>query len=94
MQRTGYIVGDRSSPTPYRGDLVFFNDLNHVALAAGNGRNSEEKVNVYSFWPPYTDYRSNTVQDYFGPLEETTIEDLVAFMGNSIVVEFASPKWQ
>ena len=31
---------------PQRGDIVFFNDLAHVALATGNG--SE----VYTFWPP------------------------------------------
>jgi Domain of unknown function (DUF4157) len=37
---------DPAKPNIRRGNLVFFNDLDHVALATGNGDE------VYTFWPP------------------------------------------
>jgi hypothetical protein len=77
------------TPMPQRGDLVFFNDLQHVALATGNG--SE----VYTFWPPpNTPFAAGGTTD---KVKVFTIEALynwwAANLGGAPAVKFGAPSW-
>ena len=75
-------------PNINRGDLVFFNGAEHVALATGDG----EKV--YTFWPPPGKKSfSNTIDE----VKIETITDLVNYMnstwGGPTKVTFGKPIW-
>ncbi len=80
-----------ASPAPQRGDLVFFNGMDHVALATGNG------TEVYSFWPaPDTPFAaSGSTPDR---VKIVTIDAIVAWwtanMGSGPPkVEIGAPSW-
>ena len=88
--RRPYLVGKANAP-PQRGDLVFFDTIDHVALATGKG--SE----VYTVWPP-PDTPFDTVK---GKTEDRvkvfTIEDLATWWtGNykkAPKIEIGAPSW-
>lgn len=48
LKRVGTVLGDLTAPNP--GDLVFFEGLDHVAMATGEGVGLNSRI--YSFWPP------------------------------------------
>lgn len=87
--RTTYKVGGPNPVMPQRGDLVFFDNIAHVALATGSGSN------VFTFWPPpNTPFTPGGTTD---KVKVFTIEALVtwwtAHMGGTPVVEFGAPSW-
>lgn len=73
-----------------RGDLVFFNNVEHVTLATGEGQS------VYSFWPVLR----NPNHSYRGMRDEIRIED-ISFIRTRIaeidegvpIVTYARPAW-
>lgn len=77
------------STMPQRGDVVFFNNLAHVALATGNGSD------VLSFWPAHD--RNSFTTGTEATVEVVSIEKLAAYMNNNgmgpVVVKFAHPSW-
>jgi hypothetical protein len=90
-----YSVPGPNVHMPQRGDIVFFNGMEHVALAAGDGSK------VYTFWPP-----PNTPVMLGGTSDKVkvfTIEALVSWWSANIpnepnspsppVVEFGAPNW-
>lgn len=81
--RSVYTPGD---PIP-RGKVVFFNGVNHVALATGN------HDDVLTFWPPpdFTSYTRGTVDE----VKVRTAASLISAMGGSgsVVVEIGDPVW-
>lgn len=84
-----YATKPPKSPPPQRGDLVFFDGVQHVALATGNG--SE----IYTFWPPpKTPFTPGGTVDR---VKVSTIEDLVAWwipnFKTTPVVTIAPPAW-
>lgn len=85
-----YAVPGPNPRMPQRGDLVFFNGLEHVAMATGNGSD------VYTFWPPpNTPFRFGGTTD---KVKVFTIEDLVAWWSANMpppspVVQFGAPRW-
>lgn len=87
--RRTYVRGGASAP-PQRGDLVFFDGMNHVALATGNGDQ------VYSFWPaPDTPFAvAGATPDR---VKLTTIADIVTWwsgnLGGTPKVEIGAPSW-
>jgi hypothetical protein len=88
----GKLVTYKPGTKLQRGDVVFFNGLEHVALATGNG--SE----VYTFWPapdvPFTFNSINAVKDR---VKRFTIEELGKSWTDggkpAPVVEFSHPNW-
>lgn len=87
--RHAYAVPGPNLAMPQRGDLVFFNGLQHIALATGNG--SE----VYTFWPPpNTPFVPGGTTD---KVKVVTIEALVPWWAAhgrpQPTVEFAAPAW-
>jgi hypothetical protein len=81
------------NPRPRRGDIVYFNDTAHVALATGavGASGSDE---VYTFWPPpdVVPYGRGTVDQ----VKTSTIELLAAFIERRwgrCVVETGAPAW-
>jgi hypothetical protein len=88
---TNYVINVQD---PERGDLVFFDGLGHVALAAG-WQHLGETV-VYSFWPaPDVDF-SDSYNGTADQVKLTTIEALSAAMqawGPAPLVQFARPVW-
>ncbi|HET6548532.1 MAG TPA: hypothetical protein VFG79_08760, partial [Solirubrobacter sp.] len=89
--RTPWKPGD----APVRGELVFFDDIAHVALATG-GLDGAGKAPILSFWPP-PDHISYT----WGTLDAvklTTIDDLADFWKTNkppgfAKIELAAPPW-
>jgi hypothetical protein len=84
-----YAVPGPNLNMPQRGDIVFFNGLQHVALATGEGSK------VYTFWPP-----PNTPFTLGGTSDKVkvfTIEDLVTWWATHLppqpAVKFAAPVW-
>lgn len=81
-----------NQPKPQRGDIVFFNGMNHVALATGIG--SE----IYSFWPPPdTPFKLGGIPD---KVRKMTIEELTnewwpkkMNTNKKPKVEFGTPAW-
>ncbi len=94
--RTIYHVGGANPVMPRRGDVVFFNNIDHVALATGNG--SE----VLTFWPPPdTPFIRNALGAVEDRVKIFTIEALNQYwldhpgsLGPPPVIEFARPAWQ
>jgi uncharacterized protein YgiM (DUF1202 family) len=85
--RQKYTPGGKTYPQ--RGDLVFFDDMSHVAMATGKG--SE----VYTFWPPpKSPWAGGATVD---KVKKETIESLDAwwkgYSGKSFNVTFAPPNW-
>lgn len=77
---------------PLRGDIVFFDDAGHVALATGT-RNGEGKTEVLSFWPPPD---NPALAGALDAVKITNIEDLEDFMKKqrwNHDVTFATPPW-
>jgi hypothetical protein len=85
-----YAVPGPNLPMPQRGDLVFFNGIDHVALATGSGSD------VYTFWPP-----PNTAFALVGgttdQVKVSTIEALANWWPTSgrppPTIQFGSPAW-
>jgi hypothetical protein len=76
---------------PQRGDLVFFNGLEHVAMATGSG------ANVFTFWPPpNTPFTPGGTTD---KVKVFTIDALVTWWAAhdpkkvAPTVEFGAPSW-
>lgn len=90
--RYAYVNG---ASEPERGDLVFFDGLAHVALAAGRKRGTETVI--YSFWPAPDVEFSDSLNGTADRVKECTIEELVTVMqgwtGLAPVVQFADPAW-
>ncbi|MGW3649396.1 eCIS core domain-containing protein [Streptomyces sp. NPDC000878] len=92
--RSAYVNGVSE---PERGDLVFFNGLDHVALAAGQKLGTDTVV--YSFWPAPDVAFSDSLNGTVDRVKECTIEELVTVIqgwdptGPAPVVEFADPAW-
>jgi Domain of unknown function (DUF4157) len=92
-----YRVGDPNSPSPNRGQIVFFNDDAHVALAEGYRNGAGQNV-IISFWPPPGHAAAWGTADQ---VKLTTIEDLVTYMlsrptlapGGVVNVTFANSPW-
>jgi hypothetical protein len=88
--RTTYRIPGPNPVMPQRGDLVFFNHMDHVALATGSA--SE----VFTFWPPpNTPFTKGGTTD---KVKKFTIEALVSWWathmkGGAPVVEFGAPSW-
>jgi hypothetical protein len=86
--RTTYNIPGPNPVMPQRGDLVFFNGIEHVALATGSGSN------LYTFWPP-----PDTPVTRGGTPDRVkifTIEALVAWWTpryGAPKVEFGAPAW-
>jgi hypothetical protein len=89
--RTTYKVGGPNPVMPQRGDLVFFNGLEHVAMATGSG------ANVFTFWPPpNTPFTPGGTTD---KVKVFTIDALVTWWAAhdpkkvAPTVEFGAPSW-
>jgi hypothetical protein len=85
--RQKYTPGGKTFPQ--RGDLVFFDDMGHVAMATGKG--SE----VYTFWPPpKSPWAGGATVD---KVKKETIESLdtwwKANTGSSFKITFGPPNW-
>ena len=91
-----YEPGSASGAKPQRGDVVFFNGLEHVALATGTQSTSGSEV--YSFWPaPDIPFIANEVNAVKDRVKKLTIEELnkwwIENKKESPVIEFAKPEW-
>lgn len=90
------------SPRPERGDVVFFNNLGHVAMATG--ATSGDESGCLSFWGyvpiPTADGRMSVT----AKIEETTLEALSRYMVShgpafvsgaayTVEVRFGKPPW-
>jgi hypothetical protein len=99
---------DPSAPPPQRGELVFWDGSNHVAMATGRIVNGSPEV--YTFWPPPdTPYTRGPVpeapeREGWGTqdrVKTSTIKELTDFMnrqreesgGSPVVVETGKPVW-
>jgi hypothetical protein len=92
--RIPYVQGAPEGRKPIAGDIVFMDDIAHVAMATGNV-DGAGRAEIISFWPP-----PNTPFDPVGTIDKvkhTTIEELVdwwtANMGSTPMVELAAPPW-
>jgi hypothetical protein len=90
----------QTTPRPNRGQVVFFDQVAHVALATGQtqpGKLGGIASQVMSFWPPPAkkahEYTSGTAD----AIQRTTIEELVPPVaedsGDEVKVEFSQPPW-
>jgi hypothetical protein len=85
--RSAYVPG---TSVLSRGDIVFFNNLAHVALATG------ERDDVYTFWPPPDNPSYNGTVDR---IKIRTIRAISAYMagvptwGGAPTVTFGAPSW-
>lgn len=90
---TSYHPHQPASKRPAQGDMVFFNGLEHVAMATGNGSN------VYTFWPaPDIAFTRNTAGAVPDRVKVVTIEALydwwVQTKQQPPVIQFGRPEWQ
>jgi hypothetical protein len=84
---------------PVRGDVVLFNDVEHVALATGRKASADNSA-VVSFWPPPMwndpDFESGVVI----PVQITTIEEIDEWWRRhqphktQFMLAFGSPRWE
>ena len=93
---SGWVSRMASSTNPYvpgtttlsRGDLVFFNGLDHVALATGEGDR------IYTFWPPPD---NPSIPGTVDRVKISTIRALSSYMtthfGSTPVVTYGTPAW-
>jgi hypothetical protein len=84
-----YAIPGPNLRMPQRGDLVFFNGIDHVALATGSGSD------VYTFWPPpNTPFTPGGTTD---KVKVFTIEALASWWSTrrraSPTIQFGSPAW-
>jgi hypothetical protein len=97
--RQRYLPDDPSGPEPRRGDLIFFNGSDHVAISTG--RRTEQGHEVLSFWPPpdtpFT--REGDLWSTVDRVKTTTIEQLYDWMRanpglrTTIDIEFGEGPW-
>jgi len=90
--RVTYRVNDPDSPSPHRGQIVFFNGADHVALAEGYRDGTGRSV-IISFWPPPG---QPSIPNTADKVKRTTIEELVNYMVGAFgptTVDFASSPW-
>jgi len=100
-----YDPDDALGPKPNRGDLVFWGDGYHMALAAGSA-NAYGQQRVYSFWPPPDQTAQPGVVDC---LKVLTVEALTVSMNFTfppslscitrvqypkVPAKFCEPPWQ
>jgi hypothetical protein len=92
--RTPYHPADPNTPRPNRGQVVFFDGSNHVALANGVV-DGTGRAQVWTFWPP-----PGTAFVKGGTLDQvklSTIEELSSWMAANFraapVVELSVPPW-
>jgi hypothetical protein len=76
-------------PLPQRGDIVFFNGVDHVALSTGSG------TETYTFWPPPD---NPSVPGTVDQVKIRTIESMYTYMrttwpSSPVNVEFGRPTW-
>lgn len=71
-------------PLPNRGDLLFFDGLNHVAISAGGDK-------MYTFWTPSTSFGDvEKVKEY---TMEQMIKEWKPVFGKDPKVTFGKPTW-
>jgi len=80
-----------TTPRPNRGQVVFFDDISHVALATGQTKPTQQAgrtgSEVMSFWPPAA------AQATLDSVKSYAIEDLAQGMSDNTKVEFSQPPW-
>ncbi len=77
---------------PHKGDLTFFNKLEHVAMATGTGSN------VFTFWPaPDVPFFANAAGAVKDKVKIVTIEALFDWWKTNNhtepLIEFGHPDW-
>jgi len=97
--RTQYSISDANTPRPNRGQVVFFNGAEHVALANGKtkpGNQGGAESGLLSFWPPPRNEKY--VMGTEDSVQETTIEAVSDYIKRASgrgqpKIEFSQPPW-
>jgi hypothetical protein len=87
-------AGGAQPPRPARGDIVFFNGMDHVAMATGTF-DAEGRSEILSFWPPPGDWdRKAKVEE----VKLVTVEAIKTWWTShgrgAARVSFGPPSWR
>jgi hypothetical protein len=96
--RTPYSISDANTPRPNRGQVVFFNGAEHVALANGQTKPGAQgtESGLLSFWPPPRNEKYGMGTE--DSVQETTIEAVSDYIKRASgrgqpKIEFSHPPW-